>query len=306
MCNLNDSLSQYLSYCRYQKGLNEKTIKAYRIDITQFLQYIDEQKCNISRHNISNFITQMHQKYKNKSAKRKIASIKAFFGYLQYEEMIVENPFTKLRYHYKEPSLLPKVIPLENMKQLLCFVYGEKEKENISQYQFNVILRDIAVLELLFATGIRVSELCSLKYKNVDLIRGEIKIYGKGSKERLIQIGNKQVLKALNQYYKAFSCQIDQNGSFFINRLQNQLSEQSVRFMIQKYTKMAGIPLHITPHMFRHSFATFLLEEDVDIRYIQKLLGHSSIVTTQIYTHVACKKQRDILSLKHSRNKIDI
>ena len=129
---------------------------------------------------------------------------------------------------------------------------------------------------------------------------------GKGAKERMLQIGNKCVLSALQVYRDSFEYQIIKSNAFFVNRLGNQLSEQSVRFMIVKYAAAAGIDLHITPHMFRHSFATFLLEEDVDIRYIQRLLGHSSITTTQIYTHVTAKKERDILLSKHPRNKLSI
>ena len=106
-------------------------------------------------------------------------------------------------------------------------------------------------------------------------------------------------------YQHSYSKQIEETGWFFLNRLGNRLSDQSVRFMINKYCQMAGIQLHITPHMFRHSFATLLLEEDVDIRYIQQLLGHSSITTTQIYTHATSKKQKDILTAKHPRNKIN-
>lgn len=159
-------------------------------------------------------------------------------------------------------------------------------------------------MELLFATGMRVSELCSLGPTSIDLINGVIKIYGKGSKERIIQISNPAVLSAVCAYNNVFSPLIQDTGWFFVNRLGNQLSAQSVRNVINAYTELAGIEQHITPHMFRHSFATLLLEEDVDIRYIQQLLGHSSITTTQIYTHVTSKKQRDILATKHPRNKI--
>ena len=165
-------------------------------------------------------------------------------------------------------------------------------------------MRDIAVLELLFATGVRVSELCTLGYDDVRLEEGEIKIYGKGAKERFVQIANPNVLGALHCYQEAYKDAITQSGAFFVNRLHKPLSDQSVRSIVNKYCRLAGVESHITPHMFRHSFATLLLEEGVDIRYIQRLLGHSSILTTQIYTHVAGKKQRDILLEKHPRNKI--
>ena len=168
------------------------------------------------------------------------------------------------------------------------------------------ILRDIAVTELLFATGVRISELCNLKYKNIDIENRSLLIWGKGSKERIIQIGNPDVISALSAYITAFEHEISQSGWLFVNRLGNRLSEQSVRLMINKYAELAGIAMHITPHMFRHSFATLLLEADVDIRYIQKMLGHSSITTTEIYTSVSMHKQKAILTEKHPRNNMEV
>ena len=152
----------------------------------------------------------------------------------------------------------------------------------------------------------RISELCSLKIEQIDLTEYIIKIYGKGSKERLIQICNHNVQELLQKHIKERSQDISNNDYLLINRLHNRLSEQSVRNMITNYAKQAGIPLHITPHMFRHSFATLLLEEDVDIRYIQQMLGHSSITTTQIYTHTSINKQKSILTIKHPRNNLNI
>lgn len=140
----------------------------------------------------------------------------------------------------------------------------------------------------------------------IDLENHTLKIFGKGSKERIIQIENPDVLKALSNYFAAFQDDISCAGFFFVNKLKHRLSEQSVRAMINRYVTSIGYERHITPHMFRHSFATLLLEEDVDIRYIQRILGHSSITTTQIYTHVAMAKQKEILSVKHPRNKIKL
>ena len=254
---------------------------------------------------IEKYIESLHRIYKPKSVKRKIASIKAFFHYLELEEIIDLNPFHKIQIKYKEPFILPKTIPLKNIETIISFAYLNY-KNSHTNYSKKTSLRNALILELLFATGIRISELCSLKIAQIDLTEYIIKIYGKGSKERLIQICNKNVQVLLNKYIKERMQDSSINDYLLINRLHNRLSEQSVRNMITNYAKQAGIPLHITPHMFRHSFATLLLEEDVDIRYIQQMLGHSSITTTQIYTHTSINKQKSILAIKHPRNNLNI
>ena len=143
--------------------------------------------------------------------------------------------------------------------------------------------------------------LCTLKDRDVNLYDGTILIYGKGDKERRIQIGSDAVIHILEEYREDFSGEIHSCKHFFVNQSGKVLSDQSVRRMINKYTSIASIEQHITPHMFRHTFATSLLEADVDIRFIQEMLGHSSINVTEIYTHVAVGKQRDILATKHPR-----
>ena len=184
-------------------------------------------------------------------------------------------------------------------------MYQQKQLARTT-YQRNSILRDIAVIELLFATGVRISELCTLTSSQVNFTTYKIIIYGKGAKERMLQIGNKSVQSILWEYYSTFKNEIAETGWFFINRLHRRYSEESVRHMITKYLHLAAIDLHITPHMFRHSFATLLLEADVDIRYIQKMLGHSSIKTTYFYTNVSMTKQNSILVTKHPRNSMKI
>ena len=297
MQNINTHICNYLAHCKYEKNLNPKTLKAYKIDLQQFASFAEKANYAYSKEILQSYIVHLQSNYKIKSVKRKIASLKAFFTYLEYEEILEVSPFSKIRVKLHEPFLLPRTIPLAVVDALLSCAYRQKAADLVSSAKYCSDLRDIAVLELLFATGMRVSELCSLRPEFVDLTEGTVKIYGKGSKERMIQIGNQDVLSAVKAYYGAFSNSIDATGWFFVNRLGHQLSDQSVRFMIRKYTNLAGIDLHITPHMFRHAFATLLLEEDVDIRYIQQLLGHSSIVTTQIYTHIASKKQRDSSAL---------
>lgn len=303
MKELQKLLTDYLDYCRYRKNLNEKTLKAYRIDLTQFEIHLAQTGGTLCRQTILQYITSLYKSYKPKSIKRKVASLKAFCTYLTDEEILDENPFSKLRVKLKEPFLLPRTISLEQIGLLLSAAYRAFQEAK-TDCAAAAASRDIAVLELLFATGMRVSELCSLHGADVDLTQKAVRIYGKGAKERIVQLGNPEVLSAVKNYKAYFAETIAATDCFFVNRLGHRLSEQSVRFMINKYVKRAGITKHITPHMFRHSFATLLLEADVDIRYIQRLLGHSSIVTTQIYTHVASGKQRDILVTKHPRNKL--
>lgn len=303
MQDLQDWISRYLMDCKYQKNLDSKTLKAYQIDLEQFSSLIVQKSLELTREGIMVYISDLYQRYKPRTVKRKIASVKAFCGYLEYEDLIIENPFSRLRLKVTPPLVLPKTMPLSVIESILTAAYQAKDKAGTLGQQGSA-LRDIAVLELLFATGVRVSELCALPCGDVRLDEGEIKIYGKGAKERFVQIANPEVLNVLRLYRETYREAIEQAGTFFVNRSRKPLSTQSVRAIVNKYSRQAGIKNHITPHMFRHSFATLLLEEGVDIRYIQHLLGHSSIMTTQIYTHVAGKKQRDILSEKHPRNKI--
>lgn len=306
LSNLDEWTQKYLIHCKTQKNLDAKTLKAYKIDLTQFSLFIKYSPVAPERELLQCYIAHLQEQYKIKSAKRKISSIKAFFSYLEYEEILDTNPMAKLRTKLHEPFLLPRTIPLKTISEILQYAYRQFNALPDQSYARKAALRNIAVLELLFATGMRVSELCNLTPDSVNPYDGTIKIYGKGSKERILQIGNSDVLSAVLRYYQQFHDCIESSGWFFVNRMGHRLSEQSVRNMINLHVSGAGIAQHITPHMFRHSFATLLLEEDVDIRYIQQLLGHSSITTTQIYTHVTLKKQRDILTTKHPRNKIPL
>jgi integrase/recombinase XerD len=240
---------------------------------------------------------------KPKSIKRKIATIKAMFNYLEFEDRITVSPFRKMRIKIKESKVLPKTLDLNEMQGIFKSAYQSKgEVKDRSVYQYHEALRNIVVVELLFATGARVSEVADIKKDSIDLITGDVILKGKGDKERIIQICNKETLLALRVYYKVFHERIKKCENYFlINRFGHKLSDQSIRAIVKKLSDNAGITKHVTPHCFRHSFATLLLENEVDIKYIQLLLGHSSIMTTQIYTHVNREKQKQILKAKHPR-----
>lgn len=306
MNDLQTHLTNYLEYCKKQKRLDEKTLRAYRIDLTQFFDHVRlADILEVTPEILENFIAELHQTYRPKTVKRKIASLKAFFHYFEYREVIERNPFNKIHVKFREPVLLPKTIPLHIVETFLSTIYKQQSYAKTA-YQKRNALRDAAVIELLFATGMRISELCSLNAENVNLYDRTVLIYGKGSKERKVQIGNDDVANILEKYKNDFQTEIQNCGHFFVNQNGKELSDQSVRRMINRYTSLAAIDLHITPHMFRHTFATSLLEADVDIRYIQEILGHSSINITEIYTHVAMSKQKDILTTKHPRKSFHI
>ena len=293
---LKEMLQDYLEYCQYRKELDNKTVKAYRIDLRQYFEFIGE--CDLDKNWIERYITNLHKNFRQKTVKRKIASVKAFYNFLEDEELIQENPFRKIKVKFKETSELPKIIPREEIEQLLQSMYTDLK---IRKKKEKSILRDIAVVETLFATGARVSEISNIKKENINLNTGVIRIMGKGGKERYILIGERSVLELLKRYYEQNYENIKQSGYFFVNRDGERFSEQSIRLMIKRYAKNAGIERNITPHMFRHSFATYLIEEGVDISCVQRILGHSSIKTTQIYIHVASKKQAEILRDMHPR-----
>jgi integrase/recombinase XerD len=303
---LTKAIKNFKFHCQYEKNLSSKTLQAYNIDLMQFEEFKNYQLLQINQFNkiiLKEYIQSLFSlELKAKTIKRKIAVIKAFFNYLEFEEEIEVNPFRKMNISIKEPKTLPKTMELKEIRKLLKYLYKIKTNHPyINRYGYKALVRDIVVVEILFSTGIRVSELCNLTQDSLNLQAGIIKIDGKGSKERLIQICDSEVKKQIKEYLELFHDKLLCSQYLFINRLGNQLSDQSVRLMVQKYQKLAGLSKYITPHMFRHSFATLLLEEGVDIRYIQHMLGHASISTTQIYTQVNMKQQRKILNTKHPR-----
>ncbi|MBF0650418.1 tyrosine-type recombinase/integrase [Dysgonomonas sp. GY75] len=308
--NIKEVIKGFLFHCQFEKNLSTKTLRAYTTDLEQFAIYIkgteDEKRFKSMTKDTLKSYLQKISNLKPKTIKRKVASLKAMLNYLEYEDDEYINPFRKIKVRLKEPSLIPSVMTLHEVKKILSIMYKELENSNnVNQCTYKALVRNIAIVEILFSTGMRVSEVCSLQLQDINLKTGVIKVFGKGSKERMIQICQSETISIIKNYYQLHKTQI-KNGNFFINRLGLLLSTQSVRLMVKSYVSKAGLTKHITPHTFRHTFATLLLEEDVDIKYIQNMLGHSSIAITQIYTHVNISKQKKILSTKHPRRKLQL
>lgn len=300
--NVQKGVTDYLEYCRLRKELDAKTMKAYRIDLRQFFEFVG--RIEPDKSDIERYITELHRNYKQKTVKRKIASVKAYYSYLEEEELIRENPFRRIRVKFKETIVLPRVIPRRDIEELLNYMYSCLDKCTEAVYQSAI--RDVAVIELLFATGARVYEVANIRVECIDLSSGLVRFMGKGGKERYVQVAEPDVLELLRKYYAVNRSTITECGFFFVNRRGGRYTEQSIRGMLKRYTEQAGIGRKITPHMFRHSFATYLIEEGVDISCVQQILGHSSIKTTQIYIHVAARKQAEILQNLHPRKQMNI
>ena len=300
------AIEKFRFHCVYEKNLSLKTMHAYDSDLNQFLEKFKNYKVNeISKFDLKDYVESLfNHSYKIKTIKRKIAVLKTFFNYIEFDEILEINPFRKLRLSLKEPKLLPKTLDIKEIKTILRYLYDLKHINDKSTVKYKLLVRDIVTIEILFSTGIRVSELSNLKKNEINIKQGIIKIFGKGSKERIIQICDKEVLLLLKEYCILFKIKDNETKYFLLNRLNNNFSEQSIRAMIHKYEEKLGLK-NITPHMFRHSFATLLLEEGVDVRYIQNMLGHSSISTTQIYTKVNTKHQRKLLNTKHPRRTLN-
>lgn len=298
MQELSTLINDYLDCCENSKKLSADTLKAYRIDLRQFREFAGERWAE--KGTLNRYVMHLNRGFAPRSVKRKLASVRAFFSELEFNEVIGANPFDKLHIKIQYPQQLPRTIPEYVVKKLLQSAYDGYDPTR------RETLLDIVVLELLFSTGLRVSELCALTSDTFLLSRSELRLLvnGKGQKERIIELTIPELIALLNKYHSEYAAEIASQNIILINHRGRPLMPQSVRRIIHKHLDRIGSTSNITPHMFRHTFATSLLEAGMDIRYIQSLLGHSSISTTQIYTHVASPRQAQLLAEKHPRGKM--
>ena len=310
MAGITNRIMTYLAICKKQKRLATNTLRAYSIDMRQFISFLKEKGIEsaeasaITKEILKEYIDRLQEQYAPRSFKRKVACIKAFFNYLEFEDEIPVNPFRKMRIQIKEPKELPKVIKKHEITLQLNRVYQQAADAKTAYQQF-CSARMVACYELLVNTGIRVGELCQLTMDAIDFDNGSIRILGKGSKERMVYITSEIAMGAL-QRYRDIREQISTSSNFFfINWRKGRMREEDVRSFVRRIADEM-LKKRITPHMFRHTFATMLLEKHVDISYIQELLGHSSIKTTQIYLHLCNASIREVLERTRLRNEFSI
>ncbi len=300
------SIKLFIDHCTYERRLNAKTIKAYTIDLTQWKSFvIGESEVYevelVTKEHIKKYVESLSSR-STSTIRRKVASLKAYFNYLEFEEILIVNPVRKVKLRFKQDRKLPNVLTTGELASILTVAHTAVNKAAYESGAYKVALRNLAILELMISTGIRVSEVSAIRRLDVNPSYSTVKIRGKGSKERLIPITNVHVQHILRRHARNEK----QSMYLFENRMGKAMSTQSIRFMIQRYGRLARLARKVNPHDLRHSFATIMLEQQVDTRYIQQLLGHSSILTTQIYTSVSERMKSRALELGNPRNLIEV
>ncbi len=289
-------IDSFTTHLRVGRGLSGNTVESYRRDIIKLANSLEKKDVKIhdlSPRHILDFLTELkEQGLKPSSIARIIASTKQFFKFLIGEKICDVDPTFPIR-HPKTKRSLPEVLTPEEVENLLSAPRGDSARE----------IRDKAMLEVLYATGIRVSELVGLKLNDVNLEAGYLITYGKGSKERIVPIGKKAQKELMNYLDAARPALIKNKTSLhlFLTQLGREMTRQGFWKIIKFYAKKCGIFKKISPHTLRHSFATHLLQRGADLRAIQLMLGHSDISTTQIYTHIERERLKEIHKKHHPR-----
>ena len=296
-------INQLITQLKITKNLQEQTLKAYSSDITNFLNYINKE--TIEQIDILNYINYLfdEKKLKDQSIKRKIISLKIYFNFLEDNSIIKINPFTKLKFKFKQEKKLPKTLQKNEVKKLLETVYNELNSSKTTYKKFETI-RNISLLEILISTGIRIQEASLITLNDISLQEKTIIIHGKGRKERQLFILNKYVLSSLKNWLTIRKTSSPKCNNIFINKYGNPLSIHSIENIFRKYKTLSNINIKATPHYLRHTFATNLLTNGADLRSVQEILGHSSISTTQIYLEISSNRKKQVLQKYNYRNNL--
>lgn len=297
-------LNSFITEIKNTKNLDNKTLKAYFSDLTNFIEFINNQESKIiNSENIINYIDSLKKikNLKDSSIKRKIISLKIFTQYLFDNNFLTTNPFQKLKFKYKHEHKLPKILTIEEVERLLNCITSSFSLLS-SNFKIYEGTRDLAIIDLLISTGIRIGEICLIKLADINIKNKTLLIHGKGKKERLLFLSCEDTIKNLKKWLDIRSNH--QNNHLFLNRYGNPLTIHSIEDIFYKYRDLAKINPLATPHYLRHTFATNLLINGADIRSVQEILGHSNISTTEIYTEISLNHKQDVLNKFNFRNKI--
>jgi len=297
---MQQAVKSFLDHLAVEKGYSPNTLAAYHNDLNQFLRYLQRDYDSwdkVRKDVIVHYMLHLQERgYASSTVARKVASLRSFFHFMEAEGRVRSDPTATL----ESPRVgrhLPRALSPEEMERLLA----QPAKQDTPK-----ALRDRAILELMYATGMRVSELVSLNRDNVDLQRGSVRCMGKGSRERIIPV-HAQAVHALEQYLERGRAKIagkdKDEKALFLNMRGGRLTRQGLWLIVQQYAEAAGLGTDITPHILRHSFATHVLAGGLNLRQVQELLGHRSISTTQVYTRVTSGRRREAFDRAHPRAK---
>lgn len=286
----------FLNFCRFSKNLGEKTITAYRSDLELYANYVTLHPGD----NIMDYISVLSENHKTSTIKRHLASIKQFFKYV-YRNNRLENPLLQFEFKLKTEKTLPRTIPVHSVKKLLTA--AEKQRhDSLSPFQTFQTIRNVAILDLLCSTGIRIGEAAAIRLMDIDLRTRIILIHGKGKKERLIYLSCAETVDNLKAWI-SFRKALDIDHDFlFVNRNKSPISIHAIEDIFYKYRDLAAINPNATPHYLRHTFATNLLANGADLRAVQEILGHSNIAITERYTEVTTTRKIKVLKKFNYRN----
>ena len=287
------------------KNLSSRSIKAYTSDLNDFFIYLSDNKFKeIPPAMVLSYIQYLSdtRRLKDTTISRKIVTLKMYFNYIE-KNYNFKNPFKDLKFKFKKGRSLPKTLTIKEIQRLLNSVKDSSETFKTGFQQFENV-RDLAILDLLISTGIRIGEACGILLSDIIDSERTILIHGKGRKQRLIYISCGDTWKHLKQWIKIRSRLALKNSYLFVNKYGSMLSIHSIDNIFKKYRRLSQINPNATPHYLRHTFATNLLSNGADIRSVQEILGHSSISTTEIYTEVSSVRKKKVLSKYNYRNKI--
>ena len=291
--NIEEELNDYINYISLERQLSKNTVDGYKRDLTAFFKYINKSYKNISSKDIDNYISYMNKTSSPKTINRHIVSIKNYFRFLERKEKIKINPCSNI-VGVKFKKSIPHVLSEEEIDKLLDIKVIDAKTS-----------RNKAMLELMYSSGLRISELLNLNLNDIDLDNNFVKCFGKGSKERIIPISDfatDALIEYINIYRKTL-LKDKESDILFLNMHGNKLSRQGFFKILKELALEKGIKRDFSPHTIRHSFATHLLNHGADLRSIQTMLGHENITTTEIYTHVSTNFAKDNYEKYHPRNK---
>jgi integrase/recombinase XerC/integrase/recombinase XerD len=316
--NLNNAIDKFLTGCESELGLSDKTTRAYAYDLGQFGDFMESKDLDkIITEDIKRYLVYLDeaQHLKDSTIRRKIMTLKAFFGFFVTRKGLSATPLTTIDHKYKITKSLPKILNANDVQRLLEFI--DEDVERLRQLlrpgcgrkvrlHYENAIRDRSIIEVLFSTAMRIGELSELNLEHVDLESRTLHVLGRGNRNRILQVEAEKTTSSVKEYLRIRENLKGDPSALYLNRFGGRLSIFAIENLFERIRKSAGIRRRVTPHALRHTMATMMLNSGKDLREIQHILGHSSVVTTQIYSEVAPRRQRKVLSKFNAEDRLSV